>query len=267
LSEFRRLIDEGKVPLQMIFQDPSTYGVEIVAAAGYDSIAIDLQHTPVDLGLLSSLLALLKALDVQSTVRVPDNSRALLTRVLDAGANGVICPDVETVEEAEEFVSACRYPPQGTRGFGPMRALVGHTIPKVEGQVQFSVEDSNRDLMVIAQVESKRGLENAPEIAAVEGLDALMPGPMDYSLSTYGELIPDHFDPRAQQSLEEIAAAAHGAGKLFGLLITSPDHIPRLLELTKPDWVLNATDLGWLKAVSNAAVAAGRKAVAEYKSQ
>jgi 4-hydroxy-2-oxoheptanedioate aldolase len=265
LSDFRRSIEAGEVPLEMIFQDPSTYAVEIVAAAGYDSIAIDLQHTAVDLGQLSSLLALLKALDVHSVVRVPDNSHALLTRVLDAGPNGVICPDVETAEEVEEFVSACRYPPQGTRSFGPMRGLVDHTIPKLEGKPQFSVEETNRDLFVIAQIESPRGLENADEIAAVEGLDALMPGPMDYSLSAYGELIPDHSDPRAVQSLEAIAAAAHGAGKLFGLLIVSPDHIPSLLEKTKPDWVMNATDLGWLKAVSSAAVAAGRQAVAEYK--
>jgi 4-hydroxy-2-oxoheptanedioate aldolase len=267
MSEFRRLIDEGEIPLQMIFQDPSTYGVEIVAAAGYDSIAIDLQHTPVDLGTLSSLLALLKALDVHSTVRVPDGSRALLLRVLDAGANAVICPDVETVEEAEAFASACRYPPQGTRGFGPMRSLVGHTIPAVEGQTRFSVEETNRKMMVIAQIESKRGLENAAEIAAVEGLDALMPGPMDYSLSTYGELITDHSDPRAQGSLEEMSAAAHGAGKLFGLLITSTSHIPRLLELTKADWVLDATDLGWLKAVANAAVTTHRRVVSEYRAK
>src|SRR5690606_6498405 len=137
---------------------------------------------------------------------------------------------------------------------GPMRSLVGHTIPEVEGQARFSVEETNRETMVIVQIESKRGLENAAEIAAVDGIDALMPGPMDYSLSTYGELIADHFDPRAQSSLEEMAAAAHGAGKLFGLLINSMDHIPRLLEATKGDWVLNATDLGWLKASAVGAV-------------
>lgn len=265
MSEFRRLIEAGEVPLEMIFQDPSTYAIEIVAAAGYDSIAIDLQHTPVDLGELSSYLALLKALDVHSTVRVPDNSRAFLTRVLDAGPNAVICPDVETAEEVEAFVSACRYPPQGRRSFGPMRGLTDHTIPKVEGKPQFSVEETNRDLFVIVQIESPRGLENAAEIAAVEGLDALMPGPMDYSLSAYGELIADHSDPRATESLEAIAAAAHGAGKLFGLLIVSPDHIPALLEKTQADWIMNATDLGWLKAVSSAAAAAGKQAVANYK--
>lgn len=267
MSEFRRLIDDGEIPVQMVFQDPSIYGVEIVAAAGYDSIAIDLQHTPVDLGLLSSVLALLKALDVHSTVRVPDNSRALLLRVLDAGANAVICPDVETVEEAEAFASACRYPPLGRRGFGPMRSLVGHTIPEVEGQARFSVEQTNREMMVIVQIESKQGLENAAAIAAVDGIDALMPGPMDYSLSAYGELITDHFDPRAQGSLEAMAAAAHGAGKLFGLLITSTDHIPRLLELTAADWVLNATDLGWLKAAATGAVATHRRVVAEQRSK
>ena len=103
---------------------PSTFGAEVMAHAGYDSLTIDLQHGASDFAGALGMMQAISTTEAVPFVRVPWNDPGLIMRLMDAGAYGVICPMINTGEEAEKFVGACRYPPEGYRSFGPFRATL-----------------------------------------------------------------------------------------------------------------------------------------------
>lgn len=171
---------------------PSSYVAEVIAHLGFDSVTIDLQHGAGDYASAFTMLQAISTTPAMPMVRVPWNDPALLMKLLDAGAMAVICPMVNTAADARAFVGACRYPPQGYRSFGPNRA------------VQYSGADywrtANEEVLLLAMIETRQGVENLKEILAVEGLDGIYVGPGDLSLS-YG------VDPTMRPSDPEVVAA------------------------------------------------------------
>lgn len=154
---------------------PSSYVAEVIAHLGFDSVTIDLQHGAADYATAFAMLQAISTTQAMPIVRVPWNDPALLMRLLDAGAMGIICPMVNTAEDARSFVGACRYSPLGYRSFGPNRA------------VQYAGADywrtANREVLLLAMIETREGFENINEILGVEGLDGIYVGPGDLSLS------------------------------------------------------------------------------------
>ena len=149
--------------------------LEAVGKLGYDYVCIDLQHGAMDAADVLGMLQALALGDATPLVRVPGNEAAVIGRVLDAGAIGVIVPMVNTPDEAARAVAACRYAPAGARSFGPVRASVAYGA---DYQVQ-----ANARVVCIPMIETAQAVHNVGAIAAVAGVDALYVGPYDLSLT------------------------------------------------------------------------------------
>lgn len=153
---------------------PSSFTAELAATAGYDYVCVDLQHGVSDEAAMISIFQASRAAGAAPITRVAWNEPWLIMRALDLGAVAVIVPMVGSGEDAARAVQACRYPPEGRRSYGPVRAgmVVGSVSP----------EELARDAMCFAMVETRDGLERLDEIAGTPGLDGIYIGPSDLSL-------------------------------------------------------------------------------------
>lgn len=169
---------------------------EIMSGAGFDWLTIDMEHSAITLHQAQELIRVIDLCGVVPLVRVGENNPNLVKRVMDAGAHGVIVPMVNSRNEAEQAVSAVKYPPLGTRGVGLARAQ-GYG-PGFAAYKEWVMKES----VVIVQIEHIRAVENLKDILSVEGVDAFMVGPYDLS----GSLgVPGEFEnPRFVEALAEI---------------------------------------------------------------
>ncbi len=194
------------------FTDPAIG--ELSAQLGFDFVVVDAEHTSASLEQVAHVVRGIDSAEGETAVvvRVPDDDPTYLKRVLDLGVDGVMVPMVETTEQAEAIVEATRYPPEGIRGVGAGRAT------------RFGLDLSPDDLaaaeppVVIPQIESERAVEEAPELAAVDGIDALFVGPIDLSkaLGVFGEWEGDTF----REAVSAVIDAAHDADIAAGTLAT-----------------------------------------------
>jgi len=239
----------GGAALNLWSTIPSAWTAELLATTGYDAITIDMQHGLAD---YATTVAMLQAIGGRASVliRLPWNDPALIMRVLDAGAAGVICPLVNSRAEAEALVAACRYPPAGFRSFGPVRAGLGDPL----GYVGAGAETA----AVIAMIETAEGLERVDEIAAAPGLDGLYVGPADLSLSLGLADVGNFANPALRAALERVLAAAARHGVVPGCHATTPADAALLIgmgfRLTSP-----ASDSALLQAGALAALAVTRE--------
>lgn len=188
------------------------FTAEIMAAQGFDSVTIDVQHGALDYGDALPMLQAIRASGTVPLARVPWREPGIIMKMLDAGAMGIICPMVNSRKEAEEFVSYMRYPPLGQRSFGPTRAAFA--MPG------YNVKDANADILALAMIETAQGVEHLDEIAATPGLDGLYVGPADLTLGvTQGRLAPG-FDRTEEEMIEVIKriAAAAKANNIVAVL-------------------------------------------------
>ncbi len=188
---------------------PNGFSAETMAHQGWDSLTVDIQHGVVDYQAAVSMLTAVSTTDTVPVVRVPWLDPAYLMKVLDAGAYGVICPMINSRDDAERLVAYTRYPPDGTRSFGPIRGLLygGPDYP----------EHANDTVVVFAMIETRAGLDNLDEILATPGLDAVYVGPSDLSLALGCRPTFDDVDPPAAEAIELIAAKAREHGKVAGI--------------------------------------------------
>lgn len=193
----------------------SVFAAEMMAHQGWDSITIDLQHSPADFKDALAMLTAISTTDCVPMVRVPENSPGEICRVLDAGAYGVMCPTVNTAEEAARFVAAARYHPMGTRSVAPYRAAI-------YGGSDY-VAKANETVLTLAQIETATGLANVEAIAKTPGLDMLFVGPSDLGLAlgTAGRANPT--EQVTLDAIGHIAAAAHAAGIYAGIFGSTPE--------------------------------------------
>jgi 4-hydroxy-2-oxoheptanedioate aldolase len=183
---------------------PSSYATEIVARAGFDWICVDMQHGLFDLSAAVAMLQATSASSIPTLIRVPSAEPAGIGKVLDAGADGVIVPFVDTPELARQAVLACRYPPEGVRSWGPARAQLTAD--------SYSVESANANVLCVVQIESTEAVKNLDEIMQVPGVDAILVGPSDLAISlgmtpTLGPVPGEH--SRIIAAIAE-SAAKHG---------------------------------------------------------
>lgn len=192
-----------------------------LCAPGFDFVVIDTEHTDIGLESLANMLRAVESLDDSPTtfVRVPWNDRVEIKRILDLGPDGVIVPMVESEDEARRAVAATQYPPDGNRGVAPGRATdYGRSFDEY-------VEQGAEAVRTIVQIETRNGLEQSEEIAAVDGVDGVLVGQGDLSasLGVLGEWTSDTF----QSALDTVIDAAHDAGKPVCMLAMNTEGIHR----------------------------------------
>ena len=159
-NKVRELWAEDKAVVNGWLAIPSTVTAEINARAGFDSLTVDLQHGLNDYQSALSLLQAISIGDSTPFARVPWLEPGIVGKLLDAGAVGLICPMINTPEEAEAFVRYARYAPDGERSFGPTRAVFEHGANYAN--------DANRQIVTLAMIETTRALDNLNAIEQLE---------------------------------------------------------------------------------------------------
>jgi 4-hydroxy-2-oxoheptanedioate aldolase len=182
----------------------SSHAAEAIAHQGVDSVTIDLQHGAIDFAAAFQMLQGISTSPAVPLARVPWNEPAIMTKLLDAGAYGIICPMIETEAEARAFVAACRYPPMGSRSYGPNRVSF-YAGTDYAGQ-------ANREILLLAQVETRRAVENVNAILSVPGLDGVYIGPGDLSLSFGVAPSMDPTDAAVVQAMADVRERARSSG-------------------------------------------------------
>src|SRR5437764_4585820 len=156
-NELRRIFAGGGTVLNGWLAIANSYSAEMMAHQGFESVTIDLQHGPVDFQTAVTMLQAISTTAAVPMVRVPHNEPILTLKLLDAGAYGVICPMINSKPQAEAFVDACRYPPRGSRSFGPNRAVL-------YGGADYW-RHANEEILLFAMVETLEGLAVLEKIA------------------------------------------------------------------------------------------------------
>ena len=194
---------------------PNSFSAETMAHQGWDSLTIDMQHGVVDYQAMVTMLQAISTTHTVPVVRVPWLEPGILMKSLDAGAYAVICPMVNTREDAEKLVAYTHYAPQGTRSFGPVRALLygGADYP----------QHANKTIVSFAMIETKQALDNLDDILSTPGLDAIYIGPSDLSIALGCKPTFDDLDPPAAQAVDHILARAKAHGVVAGIHNGTPE--------------------------------------------
>ena len=225
MSEFkvplRRLWREDKPALNGWLAVPSILSAEAMVRAGWDCMTVDMQHGTSDYDGLISMLPIIEAAGLTSLVRVPWNEPSSIMRALDAGVMGVICPMIETVEDAKRFVSACLYPPLGNRSFGPIRARLAYG----DGYAAAA----NEEVVPIAMIETRAAVDDVEAIAKVEGLAALYIGPSDLASALGHKPGFDRREPELMEVIERIRDVAIDNGLAPCIHCGSPDYAAEMV--------------------------------------
>lgn len=228
----------GEQTVNVWLASPDAAVAEVASRSGFDSLCIDMQHGLADFAAMVSMLRATAAADVPTLVRVPWNEPAALMRALDAGAAGVIVPLVDSAEQAEAAVAACRYAPRGGRSYGPTRAAL------VDPDY-FSRSDET--VMVFVMIETVEGLGNLDAIMSTPGLTGVYVGPADLALSMGLPPLTDIDVPEHNQNAQMVLAAARRHGLVAGMHTASVSKA-RLVASWGYDFVTITSDLISLRA-------------------
>ena len=208
-NRLRTLWREDKAAVNGWLAIPNSFAAEVMAHQGWDTLTIDMQHGVIDYQAMVTMLQAISTTATVPIVRVPWLEPSVLMKCLDAGAYGVICPMVNTREEAQKLVAYTNYAPKGTRSFGPVRATLygGADYPTA----------ANDTIVRFAMIETAQALDNLDSILSVEGLDAIYIGPSDLSLSLGCKPVFDDVDPKAAQAMDHILERAKAHGVVAGV--------------------------------------------------
>ena len=223
-NRLKQLWAEGTPTINGWCSIGNTFTAEIMAAQGYDSLTVDVQHGALDYSSLLPMLQAMRASGVTPLARVPWLEPGIIMKALDAGAYGIICPMVSNADQAAEFVSYMRYPPQGQRSFGPTRVSFA-------AGADYGVK-ANGEMLAFAMIETAEGMANLQAIAATPGLDALYVGPADLTLGLAQGRLPAGFDreePEMVDALKRILAACKANGLRAALHCGAPEYAARAI--------------------------------------
>ncbi|MEM6663735.1 MAG: aldolase/citrate lyase family protein [Pseudomonadota bacterium] len=195
----------------MIFEFFSPGIPQLLVHAGCEYALYDMEHTGVGLETMKAQVSYCRGLPITPMVRVPRGEYQFLARALDIGMRGVMIPMVESREEAEAIAGACRYPPMGRRG-----AAFGFAHDDFIADPAATIAKANAETLVIAQIETERGLENVDEIASTTGIDVLWVGHFD--LANFLGIPGEFQNPVFIDAVKATVAAARRHGKGLGFM-------------------------------------------------
>jgi 4-hydroxy-2-oxoheptanedioate aldolase len=221
-NTLREIWARGEAVVNGWLSIPSAFSAEVMAHQGFDSLTIDMQHGVVDYQVAVTMLAAISTTPVIPFARVPWNDPARVMKILDAGVYGVICPMVNTPEEAEALVRAAKYPPRGFRSFGPVRAVLyaGGDYAK----------HANAEIVVMPMIETAEAVKNIDEILKVPGVDAIYVGPSDLSLSLGCTPKLDQTEAPVVEAQKKIVAACKNHGVVAGIHNSTSAYALRMIE-------------------------------------
>jgi 4-hydroxy-2-oxoheptanedioate aldolase len=221
ITDLKSHFAAGKTAVNGWCAIPSPITAEIIGRAGFDMVTVDLQHGLIDYQMALTMLQVLQGLPGPVLARVPWNEPGILMKCLDAGFVGVICPMINTAEDARRLVRAARYAPLGGRSFGPTRANLVHGAGYAKG--------ANASVLVLVMIETREALQNLDDILAVAGIDGVYVGPSDLGLSLGYE---PTLEPTAKEVLDAIAAIltkARASGHIAGIHTGAPAMVKEML--------------------------------------
>jgi 2-keto-3-deoxy-L-rhamnonate aldolase RhmA len=219
----------------------------ILANSGCRFVFYDMEHTGLGFETLKWLFATCRGLPIEPMVRVPRGEYTYIARALDLGARGVMVPMVESAEQARSIVQACRYPPVGRRGAAFGFAQDDYRV----GDVGAKIRAAHERTLVVAQIETERGLEDVEGIARVDGIDVLWVGHFD--LSNFLGMPAKFDDPRFDAAMRRVAKVARDNGKVAGFMATDPAWIDRVREMGYT-MIAVGTDVGLLASATQSLV-------------
>jgi 4-hydroxy-2-oxoheptanedioate aldolase len=226
---------------------PDAYVAEALAHQGFDSVTIDLQHGAIGYSEAFHMLQAISTSAACPLARAPWNEPGILMKLLDSGAYGIICPMVNTRAEAEAFVGACRYPPVGFRSYGPNRVVY------YAGRDYW--QHANREVLLLAQIESREALDNLEAILDVPGLDGVYVGPGDLSLSLGFQPSMAPSEPAVLSAMARARKAVSARGLIAGIHTDGPETVLKRFGEGFQLCSIN-TDMHMLLAAARSAVAA-----------
>lgn len=249
-NRLTRIWAEGGAAVNGWCAIPSAFSAETMAHQGWDTLTVDMQHGVVDYQKMVEMLAAISTTDTVPLVRVPWLDPGIIMKSLDAGAYGVICPMINSRADAERLVACCKYPPQGSRSFGPIRALLyaGPDYPR----------HANATVVPFAMIETREALDNLDDILSVEGLGAIYVGPADLSLALGCTPTFDQEERPVVEAIDHIVATAKKHGVAAGIHNGTPAYARRMIEKGF-QFVTLASDARFMAAGAKAAVAAMRE--------
>ena len=216
---------------------------ETIAREGFAAVTLDQQHGLYDMANTAQAIAGIRLAGAAPVVRVPLGDFAVVSRVLDFGAEGVIAPMINTAQDARALVSAAKYPPVGERSWGPHRAtiLAGMSDQKVY------LRDANTLTVIFAMIETRQALDNLEAIVSTPGIDGLFLGPSDLSIALSKGAVVDPLSAEVDREAMRILEAAKKAGKIPGAYAHSGE---RAAELAKHGFrfIAVSSDLAMLRA-------------------
>ncbi|MCX6578708.1 MAG: aldolase/citrate lyase family protein [Candidatus Aminicenantes bacterium] len=211
-----------KLPLIGTIQElPAAEVTEILASAGFDWLFVDMEHSAIDISCMQHILQAGQR-HCPCIVRSPSHEEVWLKKILDAGADGIIIPLVNTAEEAKRVIRFCKYPPEGGRSIGIARAQ-GYGMNFRE-----YVAEANEKIAVILQMEHIDAVKNIDAIVKVPGIDALFIGP--YDLSGSMGMTGQVNTPEVRRQIEILGNACIAAGLPMGIFTTDPAEVKPLME-------------------------------------
>jgi len=236
-------LKQGKPVIGATITVASPDVVATLASSGFDFLWIEMEHSPLTLETVRSMILATRGLHAVPITRVPVNEPWMAKRVLDIGSLGVCFPFTSTRELAEQAVKSCKYPPLGIRGFGPSLA-----IPRWDFVGQEYTQFANENVLVITIIEQKQAVENIEQIASVPGIDLLFIGASDlsYSLGVGGQ--------RHHALVKEAISKVLAAGKKYGVPVGYPsgnaEEISQLISEGFRFFQAN-TELGMMKSAAS----------------
>ncbi len=240
MSKFYEYLEAGRPVFGPWVASGDPFSAEIISRSGYDCAILDAQHGGVNWANLGPLLQAMDLGGTPSLVRVGGVDPVQIMRALDLGAAGVVVPTVSTVEDARTAAAAMRYPPEGSRSFGKIRG--GY----------YTADSASRDPLCFAMIETREGIDNLDEIAAVQGLDGLLIGPVDLALALgLGPVLKENDEVLAV--IEKVAQACKRHGKISASASLGMPHARALLDVGV-QLVLQGSDMGFMRAGAAACV-------------
>jgi len=209
-NKLREIWARGDAVVNGWLSIPSSFSAEVMSHQGFDSLTIDMQHGVVDYQVAVTMLQAISTTGVVPLARVPWNDPARIMKILDAGAYGVICPMINTRQEAEALVAACKYHPGGYRSWGPVRA-------SIYAGTDYTPATANDTLLVMPMIETAQAVKNIDDILSVPGIDAVYVGPADLSITLGCTPKLDQTEAPVVEAQQTIAAACKRHNVVAGI--------------------------------------------------
>ena len=205
---------------------PEPQVADILARCPYDAVTLDMQHGQQTYESVVPGIAAVRAAGKHAISRIPLNDYATASRLLDAGAEAVIAPMINTVEDARQFAAAMKFPPVGERSWGPLRAM--SLLGMDSGEY---LQAANSMCLSIAMIETPRAMDNMDQILAVDGIDGVLVGPGDLSVTLSGGSKIDPSGEAAQEGVAKIVARTKAAGKFCAVFCVSVEDARKATDL------------------------------------